>query len=167
MIPKGESGMRNDGAPIARLSDKQALAIDLIATGMKVTDVAATVGISREQLWRWRTHNQAFSVELARRRAEMHQATVDRFWLLSSKALDVAEESLDERDPQMAIDILRLAARGMTDLRLEQQYVGGEATGPNAVARGSNAATLQCPDCGVEARSKAGLTRHRDARHSN
>lgn len=100
------------------LTDKQELAIELQVTGMKVQDVAKEVGISREQYWRWRTQDPTFIAVLERRRAELHQGLVDRYWgNLVRKALDVAEESLDEGDPEMARDVLRLASRGLTDVK--------------------------------------------------
>jgi AcrR family transcriptional regulator len=100
------------------LTDKQELAIELQVTGMKVQDVAKEVGISREQYWRWRTQDPTFTAALERRRAELHQGLVDRYWgNLVRKALDVAEDSLDEGDPEMARDVLRLASRGLTDVK--------------------------------------------------
>ena len=100
------------------LTDKQLLAIDLLTTGTRPQDVAQQVGISREQLWRWRTKNPNFIAAMEHRRIEIHQAIVDRFWGgLVPDAIQVAAESLAEGDPDMAGVILRLAARGLTDLR--------------------------------------------------
>ncbi len=49
-------------------------------------------------------------------RRELHESIVDGFWgSLLPKALEAVTESLDERDPDMALAILRLAGRGIAD----------------------------------------------------
>ena len=61
----------------------------------------------------------SFITALERRRAELHQGPADQYWgNLVPQALNVAAESLAEGDPEMARDILRLAARGLTDLKM-------------------------------------------------
>jgi hypothetical protein len=164
MSKVASDGQGSEGS-VPRLSDKQLLAIDLLVTGKAVAKVAEEVGVSRETLWRWR-QTPEFAVALARRRADVHQTLVDRFWGLSAKAIFVAEESLDEHDPQMAIDILRLAAKGMTDVRVEEASKGHaiKELGEGA-AQQPDEPIFQCPDCGIEAKSKSGLVRHRNAKH--
>lgn len=74
--------------------------------------------MSRQQIWRWQ-QDQSFSTALERRRAELYQSLADQYWgSLVPQALNVAAESLAEGDPEMARDILRLAARGLTDLKM-------------------------------------------------
>ena len=103
------------------LSDKQELAIDLLLIGTKKQDVAKAVDISREQLWRWRTRDPSFMAALELGRAERHQGVTDQFWGgLLPLAMNVARESLAEGDREMARDIIRLAARGLTDFRMPQ-----------------------------------------------
>lgn len=101
------------------LSDKQQLAIDLLLIGTKYQDVAKAVDISREQLWRWRTQDISFMAARELSRAELHEGVTDQFWgALVPQAITVAAESLAEGDPEMARDIIRLAARGLTDLKM-------------------------------------------------
>ena len=103
------------------LGDKQQLAIDLLLIGTKYQDVAKAVDISREQLWRWRRRDMSFMTALELRRAERHQGVTDQFWgSLVPQAINVAAESLAEGDPEMARDIIRLAARGLTDLKTRE-----------------------------------------------
>jgi transcriptional regulator with XRE-family HTH domain len=100
------------------LTEKQQLAIELQVIGTKQKDVAEAVGISRQQIRRWE-QDQSFKTALERRRAELHQGIADQYWGgLVPQALNVAAESLAEGDPEMARDILRLAARGLTDLKM-------------------------------------------------
>jgi hypothetical protein len=163
------------------LRDAQAIAVDLIVSGLKYVEVAAQVGISPEQLWRWR-QDPVFQAALSQRRAEMHRARADRFWKVTDKALGVAEESLDERDPQMATDILRIAARGMTDIRemdaprhhdgsgIQSPALNEGSHGKGDVAESpqlANEAVLTCSRCGFVAKSSSGLTRHERLRHGN
>src|SRR4051794_12582509 len=100
-------------APVDGLSDQQLEAIDLLMEGMKPTAVAGRLGMSREQLWRWRTHSAAFVARLNHVREEVHGGVVDRLRRIVDESLDVIEESLDEGDPQAATDVLKIAARGL------------------------------------------------------
>lgn len=166
---------------IPKLTDAQVIAVDLIVSGLKFVDVARQVGIGREQLWRWR-QDPVFRAALSQRRAEMHRARADRFWHLTDKAMDVAEESLDERDPQMATDVLRIAARGMTDIREvdSPRRHDGSGTEPPALNEAShsgsdvaespqlaNEGKFICSTCGLVAKSSVGLARHERVRHGS
>ena len=144
---------QDDGHP--DLHAKQELAIEHLAAGLNPTDVASQVGISREQLWRWRTQNATFANRLAQRKVEIHQALADRLWRISGKALAVAEECLDEGDPRMAIEILRLVARGLTDVDLARTGDAEDSVSPD----------FRCTDCGLRAKSLRGLVQHRRAKH--
>ena len=95
---------------------QQEMAIDMLVMGRRLTDVADAVGISREQLWRWRTQDVGFKARLDEVQVEAHAARMNRFWALNDKAHDVLEESLEEGDPKAAMDILKLGARGLTDV---------------------------------------------------
>ncbi len=107
-----------DKAARRSVSDNDRLAIDLIVTGADLQDVADKAGMSRTTLWR-RRRDPGFGAALAQRRAELRQTIVDRFWGdLVQDALRVSAESLAEGDPEMARDILRLAARGLTDIKV-------------------------------------------------
>lgn len=102
------------------LADKKQLAIELQVIGTRRKDVAEAVGISRQQIWRWE-QDQTFMNALEQRRADLHQGLADQYWgSLVPLALNVAAESLAEGDPEMARDILRLAARGLTDLKMRR-----------------------------------------------
>jgi hypothetical protein len=134
---------------------------------LRFEEIAKEVGVARETLWRWRK-NPAFRVALARLRAVRHQRRVDRFWRLQDRAFDVAEESLDEGDPRMAIDLIRLGARGLRDLDEEDEPSESEAPadgmedadGPPADAGVMSAEGFRCAECGRETKSKRGPTQH-------
>jgi hypothetical protein len=137
------------------LTSKQELAIDYLVTGMSQSDVARRIDISREQLWRWRTQNPAFASHQAQRRSEFHETLVDGLWGLAATAMGVAGESLAEGDPRMAIDILRLVARGLTDIHYE-----------DAATRMPRREGFRCSVCDLVAKSKRGLEQHRRRKHA-
>ena len=141
------------------VTDQQLLAIDLLAGGQRVTHVAERVGISREQLWRWRTQDPQFIAKLNEVRTEAHAARVDRFWSLTDRAQSVLEESLEEGDPQAAMDIVKLAARGLTDVTISHARVT-EDSGQ------WQADVWKCPECDTLPRSERGLMLHSRAKHS-
>jgi len=145
------------------VTDQQLLAIDLLAGGQRVTHVAERVGISREQLWRWRTQDPNFMAKLNEVRTEAHAARVDRFWSLTDKAQSVLEESLDEGDPRAAMDLVKLAARGLTDVTVSHSSVPRKATGDSGQRQPDG---WKCSECESVPRSERGLMLHNRAKHS-
>jgi hypothetical protein len=142
------------------LTDPQLIAIDLMVAGRPLGEVQEAAGISRTQLWRWRTQDPAFALRLEQERARLHQERVDKLWRVTDRAMDVALDSLDEGDPIMARDILRLVAPGLVDVR--------DATPPAAVAVAdprhalpASETGLRCGVCGKQCRSPGGLASHR------
>ena len=146
------------------VTDQQEMAIDMLVMGRRLTDVAEAVDISREQLWRWRNHDAGFMARLEEVQVEVHAARMSRFWALNDKAHDVLEESLEEGDPKAAMDILKLGARGLTDVTYISQ--------PPTIAQLPEVSTsvvepdgFACPDCDLVAKTERGLGIHRRARH--
>jgi hypothetical protein len=116
MVPRGPAGSRSpeQAKKIAGLTEPQLRAVELLVQGGRPGVVAEKVGVARETLWRWR-QLAAFNDHLVRLRHELHAARVDRIWALTDKAYDVVEEHLDEGDPRVAIDLLRLAGGRLTE----------------------------------------------------
>lgn len=145
------------------LADRKLKAIDLLVAGRPLIEVAKDVDISREQFWRWR-QEPAFITRLEQVRAEVHMARADRLWSLIDKAQDVAEESLDEGDPQIAIDVLKLLARGFTDT---VPAVTPSAKEPSPAAEsGQPPESWECSSCGKVAKTERGMKSHRRAKHA-
>lgn len=124
IVPWGRAGSRSpeQAQKIAGLTEPQLRAVELLVQGGRPGAVADKVGVARETLWRWRKL-AAFKDQLVRLRYELHAARVDRIWALTDKAYDVVEEHLDEGDPRVAIDLLRLAGGRLTE-------TGGEGERP-------------------------------------
>jgi transposase-like protein len=170
----------------AHVTDQQRVAIDLLIEGRKSTEVAKQVGVSREQLWRWRTQNPAFIAELDRVRAEVHGSRVDRFLRLVDKSLEVIEDSLDEGDPQAATDVLKIASRSLPSIAAGRPdpAVPDRADVSTSVVETGRKALMDepsrhqqddqdqtsghpCPNCPLVARSAHGLRRHQEAKHKD
>jgi len=116
MVPRGPAGSHSpeQAERITELTEPQLRAVELLVQGGRPGVVAEKVGVARETLWRWRKL-AAFNDRLVRLRYELHAARVDRIWALTDKAYDVVEEHLDEGDPRVAIDLLRLAGGRLTE----------------------------------------------------
>jgi hypothetical protein len=116
MVPRGPAGSHSpeQAEKITELTEPQLRAVELLVQGGRPGVVAEKVGVARETLWRWRKL-AAFNDHLVRLRYELHAARVDRIWALTDKAYDVVEEHLDEGDPRVAIDLLRLAGGRLTE----------------------------------------------------
>jgi transposase-like protein len=97
------------------LSDKQRLAVDLLASGRSMKDTAQAVGVDPRTLFRWR-QDESFGEELGERRRELHSVASDRLGALLEPALDVLEQQLNDRYDRArfraAATILRLARVG-------------------------------------------------------
>ncbi len=156
-------------------SARRSMAIDLLASGTSVTEVAATVGYTRPHLSHLVNQDPRFSAELERRRAEDHQRRSDGFWHLWDKSKKVLEQSLDEGDPRVAMEVLKLGARGVTDIELRSDdppEAAPETSPAKAIDAGiavpadiAPPAEATCLDCGLIARTDWGLKRHRSAKH--
>ena len=97
------------------LNDKQLMAIDLMVGGKHFTAIEKEVGVSHTQFWRWRNDHE-FTAGLEQARAAHHQRRSDKLWRVVDRAMDVALDALDEGDPEMARDILKMTVVGLTDV---------------------------------------------------
>lgn len=100
-----------------QLSVEQLNAIDLLILGKRDAAVAEAVGVSRQTVCEWRNHHPVFQVEMARRRAELWEESLDRLRALVGLALEALADDLSGKDPEArrraALAVLRLA-----DIRL-------------------------------------------------
>jgi hypothetical protein len=97
------------------LSDKQRLAVDLLASGRSIKDTAQAAAVDPRTIYRWR-QEEAFREELDQRRRELRSIASDRLGALLEPALDVLEQQLNDRYDRArfraAATILRLARVG-------------------------------------------------------
>lgn len=92
------------------LSPKQALAVDLLATGTTVTQAAEASGVTRQTVSEWLHGHSAFRAALNCRRQELWAESADRIRALLPKALDVLGDELEgDKRLAAAVHIMRMA----------------------------------------------------------
>jgi transposase-like protein len=100
VIKKEENAMSENvrTCPVSknRLSDAQAAAVALIATGKSFKHVCDSLSIDPRTLYRWR-RERAFRRALDARRAELWHSAADRLRAMLDRSLDVFEEQLGEQ----------------------------------------------------------------------
>ena len=99
-----------------QLDSRKLRAVDLLAEGKTDSEVAAEIGVDRSTVWRWRTTDDYFGVELARRREELWRASADRLRALIPRALEVVAEALEQGEWRAAVILLKLA--GISEMSL-------------------------------------------------
>ncbi len=80
----------------ASLTSQQEAAVDFLAVGNTVTQVADAVGVARQTVSEWRNRNATFQAAVNSRGLELWAGFQGRLRALLPKAVDVLERSLDE-----------------------------------------------------------------------
>jgi hypothetical protein len=92
------------------ISEKQSIAIDLLLTGLSVTQVAETLNVSRQTVSVWIHHHVPFIAESNRRRKLRNNALTFRCEYAMSLALDLVVQTLEEGDTTFAHQVFRQCA---------------------------------------------------------
>lgn len=92
------------------ISEKQSIAIDLLLTGLSVTDVAETLNVSRQTVSGWIHHHVPFIAESNRRRKLRNNALTFRCEYAMSLALDLVVATLEGGDTAFAHHVFRQCA---------------------------------------------------------
>ncbi len=106
-------------SPPQPLSSKQLTAITLFLAGQPDAKVAHALQVHRTTVTRWRLHNPLVVAELNRRRNALLSSTLNRFHVLTVKALKEIEAQLQDRKTSFCSDnrfraaslLLRLSLR--------------------------------------------------------
>jgi hypothetical protein len=98
--------------PPELISDRQRVALDMIASGATDTAAASAIGVHRRTIYRWRVEDARFREELERRRRELYERVQDRFRTMLGAALDV----LDKQIKDAYVPTARSAARTLLAL---------------------------------------------------
>ena len=155
-------------------SARRTMAIDLLSAGVSITEAASLVGYTRQHLSHLSNHDANFGAERERRNVEDHQRRSSGLWHVWEEALLAVKTAILEGDTRIAIEVLKLAARGVTDVRVsphDSQDPHSEPMLPRAdgsasiVAATDTSSGATCHDCGFVARSERGLKQHRRAKH--
>jgi hypothetical protein len=153
---------------------RRRMAIDLLSVGVSVTEAASLVGYTRQHLSTLSNHDANFQAELERRNVEDQRRRSSGLWHVWDEALLVIKRALEEGDTRIAMEVVKLGARGVTDVRViteDSQDSHSEPVLPRAdgsasiVAATDTSSGATCHDCGFVARSERGLRQHRRAKH--
>ena len=95
-----------------QLNSKQKNAIDLIIAGKNDSEVADSVGVTRQTINEWRNHNSVFVAKLNSRRQALWGNQVDRLRSLIENAIDILVEEIQCDDIKLrhsaAVTVLRV-----------------------------------------------------------
>jgi len=124
----GRRGTTNpDTGSTMELTPQQEAAVDLLAAGNTVTQVAESVGVARQTVSEWLNRHHGFRAALNGRRQEIWGQLTDQLRALLPKALDALGRSLDE-DGRIAQDaaVQVLKACGMWGLERPMGFTNAE-----------------------------------------
>ena len=91
-----------------KLSEKQAIAIPLVLSGLKDEDVAKEVGVTRQTVNKWKNQDLEFIAHLNYYRALLQNEYMDEVLSLIPKAVKVLEEALEGDDQNIKIDVAKM-----------------------------------------------------------
>ena len=89
------------------LSPQQERAVELLLAGMTVTAVAASIGVSRETVHRWRRENFQFVAAVNRGKRELSDAASTRLLAAWSKAAENVSKAVESGDLRASLLVLR------------------------------------------------------------
>lgn len=97
-------------APDWTLTAEQATAVDLLASGKTVAEIAQALAVDPQTIRQWRTQHYGVQAALNARRQEQWGEQIHRLRVLLPKALDVLEQELEgENRLQAAVHVLKAA----------------------------------------------------------
>ena len=91
------------------LTPQQEAAVDLLAVGRTVTEVAIQVGVARQTVSEWLNRRPGSQAALNQRWCELWLSSSDRLRALLPKALDVLETAIDAGSEKAALGLLKAA----------------------------------------------------------
>jgi DNA-binding CsgD family transcriptional regulator len=91
-----------------RLDDKQERALQMIILGEQDVEIAATLGINRKTIYRWRKYDMQFMRALNERQALMREMAQNGLLELTEGALEAVREALKDKDNRVRLQAARL-----------------------------------------------------------
>ena len=95
------------------LKSKQTSAIDLLAAGKSVSEVAAEIGVSRQTIYNWQAKDGDFQDEFAQKLAELKRAQSKRTAEIVEKAFATIEALLDSEDEKVKLKAATEVLKGL------------------------------------------------------
>jgi transposase-like protein len=90
------------------LNDKQERALQMIILGEEDIEIAATLGINRKTIYRWRKYDVQFMRALDERQALMREMAQNGLLELTEGALEAVREALKDKDNRVRLQAARL-----------------------------------------------------------
>jgi transposase-like protein len=90
------------------LDEKQERALEMIILGERDVDIAATLGINRTTIYRWRKYDVQFMRALDERQALMREMAQNGLLELTEGALEAVREALKDKDNRVRLQAARL-----------------------------------------------------------
>jgi transposase-like protein len=90
------------------LDEKQERALEMIILGEKDVEIAATLGINRTTIYRWRKYDMQFMRALDERQALMREMAQNGLLELTEGALEAVREALKDKDNRVRLQAARL-----------------------------------------------------------
>jgi transposase-like protein len=90
------------------LDEKQERALEMITLGERDVDIAATLGINRTTIYRWRKYDMQFMRALEERQALMREMAQNGLLELTEGALEAVREALKDKDNRVRLQAARL-----------------------------------------------------------
>jgi len=106
--PIGENSLSGEGDVIFA---KQRVAIELLAVGKPLSQVAEKCGVDRKTLYVWRHDNVNFTAALRARRRELFGDLADQVPALLPRAIEVLSKQLNDRYDRARFDAARTILR--------------------------------------------------------
>src|SRR5262249_17311347 len=91
------------------LTPQQAAAVDHLALGRTITEVAEAVGVTRETVSGWLNQQPEFQAALNRKPRELWEGWRDRLRAMLPSALDVIQSELEKGNLKAALEIVKTA----------------------------------------------------------
>ena len=89
-------------------NEKQELALELMLIGQTDTEIAKTLGVTRQTLYNWRNLDARFMNALAERQALMREMAQNGLLELTEGALEAIREALKDKDNRVRLQAARL-----------------------------------------------------------
>ena len=95
------------------LKSSQTSAIDLLASGKSVSDVAVEIGVTRQTIHNWQAKDRDFQDELGHKLAELKQSQSQRTAEIVEKAFAAIESLLDSEDEKVKLKAATEVLKGL------------------------------------------------------
>lgn len=96
-----------------KMKSNQTSAIDLLASGKSVSEVAAEIGVTRQTIYNWQAKDGEFQDEFGQKLAELKQAQSQRTAEIVEKAFAAIESLLDSEDEKVRLKAATEVLKGL------------------------------------------------------